>query len=59
MSTANPSQTIHCTVESCKYNNTQRQMCELKQIIVTPTQNSNTKNPDESQCSSYKNIQSI
>ena len=50
-------QRINCTVTSCKYNKNQEQECSLKQIIVTPTQNCNTKNTDESMCSSYKNNQ--
>ena len=29
-------QTINCTVTSCKYNNNQRQLCNLEHIIVTP-----------------------
>ena len=48
-------QTINCTVGSCKFNDTQNQQCKLKQIIVTPVQGCNTKTPDESMCSSYKN----
>lgn len=47
-------QKINCTVTSCKYNKNQEQECSLKQIIVTPTQDCKTKNPDESMCSSYK-----
>lgn len=47
-------QKINCTVTSCKYNKSQEQECSLKQIIITPIQNSNTKEPDESMCSSYK-----
>ena len=50
------SQTINCTVTSCKYNNGQRQLCELEHIIVTPVQGCQTTQPDESMCSSYKNI---
>lgn len=49
-------QTINCTVGSCKYNDNQRQQCQLKQIIVTPVQGCNTKQADESMCSSYKNV---
>lgn len=49
-------QTINCTVTSCKYNNGQRQLCELEHIIVTPVQGCQTTQPDESMCSSYKNI---
>ena len=48
-------QKINCTVSSCKYNDDQRQECELEQIIVTPIENCNTSKPDESMCSSYKN----
>ncbi|MCI8361679.1 MAG: DUF1540 domain-containing protein [Clostridia bacterium] len=48
-------QTINCTVTSCKYNNRQEQQCSLKQIIVTPIENCDTKQPDESMCSSYRN----
>lgn len=47
-------QKINCTVQSCKYNNWQDNECTLKQIIVTPCQNCDTKNPDESMCSSYQ-----
>ena len=48
-------QTINCTVTSCKYNNNQRQLCNLEHIIVTPVQGMETNEPDESMCSSYKN----
>lgn len=48
-------QKINCTVTSCKYNENQEQECSLKQIIVTPIENCNTKGPDESMCSSYQN----
>ena len=48
-------QKINCTVKSCKYNEYGEQGCSLKQIIVTPKQNVNTANSDESMCSSYKN----
>lgn len=47
-------QKINCTVTSCKYNNTGRQECELEQIIVTPIIGCNTKQSDESMCSSYR-----
>lgn len=46
-------QKISCTVESCKYNNNDGR-CILEEIVVTPTQDCNTKQPDESKCSSYK-----
>ena len=48
-------QKINCTVKSCKYNENQTQECNLEQIIVTPIENCDTKQPDESMCSSYKN----
>ena len=54
--TNNDNQTINCTVTSCKFNNSQRQLCELEHIIVTPVQGYQTEQPDESMCSSYKNI---
>ena len=49
-------QKINCTVGSCKFNDCDNQMCLLKQITVTPTPNNNTKNTDESMCSSYQNL---
>ena len=49
------SKKINCTVESCKYNNQKNQECILQEIVVTPIQNCNTKQPDESMCSSYRN----
>jgi hypothetical protein len=49
-------QTINCTVGTCKYNDSHKQQCQLKQIVVTPVQGCSTKQPDESMCSSYKNI---
>ena len=50
-------QKINCTVESCKYNNCKNNVCELDSIIVTPKQNVHTKSQDESECSSYENIE--
>ena len=50
-------QKINCTVESCKFNNTKDRKCELEQIMVTPIDECDTKTPDESMCSSYKNNQ--
>ena len=47
-------QKINCTVESCKYNNCDKQLCELTQIVVSPTPNCNTTKCDESMCSSYE-----
>lgn len=51
----NKNQKINCTVTSCKYNDKGRQECELEQIIVTPIIGCNTKQSDESMCSSYRN----
>ena len=48
-------QRINCTVRTCKFNDGQRQECQLEQIIVTPVQDTHTENPDESMCSSYEN----
>lgn len=47
-------QKINCTVESCKYNNLEKQECKLKQIVVEPIPDCNTKQCDESMCSSYE-----
>ncbi len=47
-------QKINCTVESCRYNNCQNNVCELEAIVVTPKENVHTANPDESECSSYE-----
>ncbi len=47
-------QRINCTVTSCKHNNKQYQECKLQEIIVTPIIGCETKQPDESMCSSYK-----
>ena len=48
-------QKINCTVTSCKYNHEGCQECKLEQIIVTPIVGCNTKQSDESMCSSYRN----
>ena len=48
-------QKINCTVTSCKYNDEGCQECKLEQIIVTPIVGCNTKQSDESMCSSYRN----
>lgn len=48
-------QKINCTVSSCKYNEKDENKCSLKQIIVTPIENCDTCQADESMCSSYKN----
>ena len=47
-------QKINCTVTSCKYNNCQKQECNLEAIIVTPQEGVKTQEPDESMCSSYE-----
>ena len=56
VSTLNRNQKINCTVESCKFNNQKSNNCMLKQITVTPIDNCDTKQPDESMCSSYENM---
>ena len=50
----NDKQKINCTVETCKYNNCDNNECILKQIMVSPIPDCNTKKPDESMCSSYE-----
>lgn len=47
-------QKICCTVDSCKYNDSADGRCTLNEIIVTPKQGCNTKQADESKCSSYE-----
>ncbi len=47
-------QEINCHVKSCKYHNDKNQMCELQAILVSPVNGKNTKNTDESMCSSYE-----
>ena len=49
-------QKINCTVTSCKYNNNGKQEYNLEEIVVTPIIGCETKQPDESMCSSYKNV---
>ena len=46
-------QKIHCTVETCKYNEKSENLCKLQAIQVAPTENCKTKKADESMCSSY------
>ena len=46
-------QKIGSSVESCKYN-TLNGKCSLTEIQVTPMANVDTKQPDESMCSSYE-----
>lgn len=47
-------QKINCTVESCKYNDGRKQMCELDAIEVAPKNNVSSGKADESECASYK-----
>jgi len=48
-------QKINCTVESCEYNDTQKNECELDQITVEPCMDCHNGDPeDESMCGSYK-----
>ena len=46
-------QKIHCTVETCKYNEKNQNLCKLQAIQVEPTKNCDTKKADESMCSNY------
>lgn len=46
-------QKIKCTVTTCKYNDWQRQGCNLESIIVTPCSDI-VEEKEESMCSSYK-----
>ena len=50
----NEKQKINCTVESCRFNDYDSRECKLKQIMVSPIPDCNTKEPDESMCSSYE-----
>ncbi len=50
-----PNQKIHCTVESCKYNNQEKEKCTLEAIHVAPIDNMDTETADESMCASYEN----
>lgn len=50
-------QKINCTVSSCKYNNCNQNLCELQSIKVSPVNQVNTQQADESMCSSYENGQ--
>ena len=54
VNTMDKNQKINCTVGSCKFNNTDKEECILKQIMVTPMNNCDTKKADESMCSSYE-----
>ena len=51
---SNNNQKISCTVGSCIYNDKLDGRCTLNEIIVTPTKGCNTKQVDESKCSSYE-----
>ncbi len=47
-------QKINCTVTSCKYNNTEKELCNLNQITVEPIDDCDTCECDESMCASYE-----
>ena len=50
-------QKINCNVNSCAFNNSQYQVCELDKITVEPCRNCHNGNPeDESMCRSYEHI---
>ena len=46
-------QKIQCTVDSCKYNDQEENMCTLKKIEVKPMQDCCTEDPEETLCASY------
>ena len=47
-------QKINCTVESCRFNDMNKQLCTLSQINVEPCLDCDTTEPDESMCASYE-----
>ena len=47
-------QKINCTVNSCRYNNSEEKICTLSQITVEPIDECETCSPDESMCGSYE-----
>lgn len=47
-------QEINCTVGSCRYNNKEKDMCELQAILVAPVNGKKTMQTDESMCASYR-----
>ena len=49
----NASQCIHCSVQSCEYND-KKNLCALDSIQVAPKNNIGSGQPDESLCASYK-----
>ncbi len=48
-------QKINCTVETCKFNDNNSKECILKQITVTPVNETHIELPDDSMCSSFEN----
>lgn len=51
---ANPNQTIHCSVCSCRYHTNQGDLCDRSSINVCANQNCHSGKSDESMCSSYE-----
>ncbi len=47
-------QKINCSVESCVYQDYNTKRCTLQAIQVMPTQDCQTRQPDESMCGSYE-----
>lgn len=48
-------QKINCTVESCAYNDSDNQECELDEIVVEPNNDATTgEAEEESMCGSYE-----
>ena len=52
-------QEINCNVEKCRYNNKEKNMCELQAILVSPVQGTNTKKADDSMCASFEHEQKL
>lgn len=47
-------QTIRCSVDSCRFHNTQQNCCELNDIHVSPVPGKSTATAaDETLCASY------
>ncbi len=46
-------QCIHCSVSSCKYHQSAKNLCSLESISVQPSSHVNSGKTDESMCGSY------
>ena len=47
-------QKINCTVNSCRYNDSDEKTCTLSQITMEPIIDCETCTPDESMCGCYE-----